>query len=57
MSIIWAIGKMAEKAHRVKEPSFHHTYTRRLTQIDFTNKVKSNNCFAFTSDRKEILVP
>ena len=33
VSIIWAIGKMAEVAHRVKEPSFHHTYTRQHTQI------------------------
>ena len=58
ISIIWAIGKMAEKAHRVKEPSFHHTYTRQHTQIAFNNnKEKINNCFAFTTDRKEILVP
>jgi len=57
ISIIWAIGKMAEKAHRIKEPSFHHTYTRQHTQIDFTNKEKTNTCFAFNSDRKEILVP
>ena len=33
VSIIWAIGKMAEVRHRVKEPSFHHTYTRKHTQI------------------------
>merc|ERR1711892_718650 len=58
ISIIWAIGKMAEKAHRIKEPSFHHTYTRQHTQINFVNtKEKINTCFAFNSDRKEILVP
>ena len=33
VSVIWAIGKMAEVRHRVKEPSFHHTYTRKHTQI------------------------
>jgi len=57
VSVIWAIGKMAEKAHRVKEPSFHHTYTRQHTQIDFTSKEKINTCFPFTTDRKEILKP
>ena len=40
VSVIWAMGKMAEKSHRVKEPSFHHTYTRQHTQIDFNNKEK-----------------
>jgi len=49
-SIIWAIGKMAEVRHRVKEPSFHHTYTRKHTQINFTSKEKLNTCFPFTSN-------
>ena len=42
VSIIWAIGKMAEVRHRVKEPSFHHTYTRKHTQIGEIRK--KNNC-------------
>ena len=50
VSVIWAMGKMAEKSHRVKEPSFHHTYTRQHTQIDFNNKEKVLNVFfTFTS--------
>ena len=48
---------MAEVSHRVKEPSFHHTYTRRHTQIDFNRKEKINTCFPFTSSRKENLKP
>merc|ERR1719347_1330676 len=56
-SIIWAMGKMAEIAHRVKEPSFHHSYTRTLTKINFGRKEPEDNCFAFTSDREEILKP
>ena len=39
MSVIWAIGKMAEVRHRVKEPSFHHTYTRKHTQISKILKI------------------
>ena len=57
VSIIWAIGKMAEVSHRVKEPSFHHTYTRQHTEIDFTSKEKVNTCFPFTSNRKETFTP
>ena len=57
VSVIWSIGKMAEVAHRIKEPSFHHTYTRQHTQIDFTSKEKVNTCFPFTSSRKETLAP
>ena len=53
MSVIWSIGKMAEVSHRVKEPSFHHTYTRQHTQIHFNSKEKINTCFPFTSNRKE----
>jgi hypothetical protein len=49
---------MAEKARRGKKPLFHHTYTRQHTKIAFNNnKEKINNCFAFTTDRKEILAP
>jgi len=44
-------------AHRIKEPSFHHTYTRQHTQIDFTSKEKVNTCFPFTSNRKETFTP
>jgi len=56
-SVIWAIGKMAEIKHRVKEPSFHHTYTRQLTKVNFGSKEPMDTCFAFNSDRKEILKP
>jgi len=57
VSVIWAMGKMAERAHRVKEPSFHHSYTRQHTQINFGQKEHSDDCFAFNTDRKEILTP
>lgn len=57
VSVIWAIGKMAEVRHRVKEPSFHHTYTRKHTQIDFTSKDKVNTCFALTSNREDTNTP
>ena len=73
VSVIWAIGKMAEVRHRVKEPSFHHTYTRQHTQIgqsyfrnsshlrllysDFTSKDKVNTCFSLTSNREETNTP
>jgi len=58
VSVIWAIGKMAEKAGpRVKEPSFHHSYTRQHTTINFGRKEPMNTCFALTSDREEILTP
>ena len=57
VSVIWAMGKMAERAHRVKEPSFHHTYTRQHTQINFGTREPENDCFAFNSDREEILTP
>jgi len=57
VSVIWAIGKMAEIKHRVKEPSFHHSYTRQLTKINFGLAEPVNTCFGFTSDRKEILTP
>jgi len=56
-SIIWAMGKMAEIRHRIKEPSFHHSYTRHLTKLHFGTKEPTDNCFAFTSDREEILKP
>ena len=57
VSVIWAMGKMAERAHRVKEPSFHHSYTRQHVQIDFGQKEHTDDCFAFNTDRKEILTP
>jgi len=56
-SVIWAIGKIAERAHRVKEPSFHHTYSKMHRQIDFGRAEPYDSCFPFTSDRKEVSTP
>jgi hypothetical protein len=42
---------------RIKEPSFHHTYTRQHTTIDFGRKEPYSTCFPFTSDRKEVFTP
>jgi len=57
VSVIWAMGKVSERAHRIKEPSFHHTYSRMHTQIDFGNKEPYNDCFPLTTDRKEVTTP
>jgi len=56
-SIIWAIGKISERAHRTKEPSFHHTYSKVHTTIDFGRKEPYDTCIPFTSDRKEVTTP
>jgi hypothetical protein len=57
VSVIWAMGKVSERAHRIKEPSFHHTYSRMHTQIDFGNTEPYNDCISFTTDRKEVTAP
>ncbi len=46
-SIVWAIGRLAQKNKREKEPSYHHTYTRRHTTIDFGRKENKNECLPF----------
>ena len=46
-SIVWAIGRLAQKSKREKEPSYHHTYTRRHTAIDFGRKETKNECLPF----------
>eukprot|EP00088_Acartia_fossae_P021873 TRINITY_DN23239_c0_g1_i1.p1 TRINITY_DN23239_c0_g1~~TRINITY_DN23239_c0_g1_i1.p1 ORF type:complete len:682 (+),score=132.87 TRINITY_DN23239_c0_g1_i1:69-2114(+) len=57
VSVIWSIGKISERAHRTKEPSFHHTYSKMHTQIDFGRAEQYDSCFPFTSDRKEVTTP
>ena len=49
VSVIWAIGKMAEVRHRVKEPSFHHTYTRKHTQIGKFLRQEMGRTYTLTS--------
>jgi len=56
-SIIWAIGKLSERAHRMKEPSYHHTYSRMHMQLDFGRSEPYDSCFPFTTDRKEVSIP
>jgi len=56
-SIIWAMGKISEVAHRIKEPSFHHTYSRTHTTLDFGRAERYDSCIPFTSDRKEVKTP
>ena len=46
-SVVWAIGRLAQKDKRQKEPSYHHTYTRRHTTIDFGRKETKNECLPF----------
>jgi len=57
VSIIWAMGKISERAHRIKEPSFHHTYSRTHTTLDFGRTEPYDTCIPFTSDRKEVTTP
>ena len=56
-AIIWAIGKLSERAHRMKEPSYHHTYSRMHMQLDFGRSEPYDSCFPFTTDRKEVSIP
>jgi hypothetical protein len=46
-SVVWALGRLSQKDKRQKEPSFHHTYTRRHTTIDFNRKDTKNECLPF----------
>jgi len=57
VSVIWAMGRVSERAHRIKEPSYHHTYSRMHNQIDFGNSEPYNDCISFTTDRKEVSAP
>jgi len=57
VSVIWAIGKVSERAHRIKEPSYHHTYSRMHTEIDFGNTEPYDSCIPFSTDRKEVTTP
>ena len=50
-SIVWALGRLAQKDKRQKEPSFHHTYTRRHTTIDFGRKESKNECLPFVQGK------
>jgi hypothetical protein len=44
---VWAIGRLAQRDKRQKEPSYHHTYTRRHTTIEFGRKEAKNECLPF----------
>jgi len=57
VSVIWAMGKVSERAHRIKEPSYHHTYSRMHTQVDFGSTEPTDDCIPFTTDRTEVTLP
>jgi len=58
-SVIWAMGKLSERAHRDMEPSFHHTYSREHVALEFGvgRSEPYQDCFAFTSDRGDHVTP
>jgi uncharacterized protein Veg len=53
---VWAIGRLAQRDKRQKEPSYHHTYTRRHTTIEFGRKEAKNECLPFVQRKPGLLI-